>query len=214
MDTHDTSKNLIDLRVGIVTFVAIGLVLTAIAFAGGEKGLLFAKSDVLKACLGDIGGLKKGATVTMGGMAIGKVTSIDFQEGEITSLIAVSMQIRSDFRPRIKADSIPSVKTQGMLGDRYIEISMGTKSSPPLPDGTPLIGKSASDFDETLREAKQTLNETNRMLSAINQQQGSVGQFFYDREFYEQLTEITQNMNEVLQDFKKNPRRYVKLSIF
>lgn len=203
-----------DLRVGIVTFIAILCLVAGITFAGGDKGLLFQKTAMLKARINDISGLKKGSTVTMGGMNIGKVVDIRLLEAEAESMIEVEMEIRANVQSRVKTDSIPSIRTQGMLGDRYIEISVGTKDSENLKEGGYLVGSTTSNFDDTLQEARTTLSETTKMLAAINQQQGTVGQFVYDQTFYQQLTDITVELDALIKDFKKNPRRYIKFSLF
>jgi ABC-type transporter Mla subunit MlaD len=124
------------------------------------------------------------------------------------------MEIRSDVRERIKTDSVPAIRTQGMLGDRYIDISMGTETAPSLPEGAPLVGEAATDFDKTLRQATEVLDETEKLLTAVNEQRGTAGQLVYDEKLYTSLTEITTELKDLIQDFKKNPRRYIKFSLF
>ena len=203
-----------DMRVGIVSFFSLILLITGVLFAGGDKGVLFQQTIPLRARINDVSGLKKGSTVTMGGMNIGKVTNVSLLPGEQESLIEVFMQIRSDVRSRVKSDSKPSIRTQGMLGDRYIEITPGSKEAAELVEGQPLIGSCTSNFDDTLSQARATLGESTKMLEAINKQQGTLGQFVYDQEFYKKLNEITSETNDLIKDFKKNPRRYIKFSIF
>ena len=158
MSRYDQDLMLSNFRVGIITFAAVVLVILAITFAGGDKGLLFQKQMVVKARLANVGGLKKGSSVTVGGMNIGRVSNIAFVGGAEEGQIEVAMQVRRDMRERIKTDSIPSIRTQGMLGDRYIDISSGTKNADVLPEGKPIFGKAATDFDETLHQALSVLN--------------------------------------------------------
>jgi phospholipid/cholesterol/gamma-HCH transport system substrate-binding protein len=203
-----------DFRVGLMTFTALCFLILGITFAGGDKGLLFRKTSTVKAWVEDVGGLKSGSPVTMGGMIIGKVTSLHFVEHEGKPGIGIVMAIREDMRANMKVDSKPYVRTQGMLGDRYVEISPGAPASPALPEGSILTGPAPADFDSTLREANAAFAETTKILEAINTQRGNAGQFIYDQKFYEQLTGISEEVHGLVQDFKKNPRRYVKLSIF
>src|SRR3989344_5935807 len=149
----------IDFRIGLITFFAVVFLVLGITFAGGDKGLLLQKLTTVKARLADVGGLKKGASVTMSGMVIGKVTHITFADGQDSevvpgaggedgnivqphenSQIEVAMEIRSDMRRRIKIDSVPAVRTQGMLGDRYIDLPSGSEEAEILPEGKVLIG--------------------------------------------------------------------------
>jgi len=180
MSRNDPGKAWSDFRVGLITFAGLFFLILGVVFAGGDKGLLFRKTTVVKARLADVGGLKKGSSVSMGGMTLGRVTDIAFVDVEAQGRIEVTMEIRSDVRERIKIDSVPAIRTQGMLGDRYIDISMGSEGAAPLPEATPLAGDPASDFDKTLRQATEVMEET----------------------------------EDLLKDFKKNPRRYIKFSLF
>src|SRR3989338_8503764 len=118
MPHYDKNQVAVDLRVGIVTLSAIIILIFGIAFAGGDKGLLFRKVSKIKAQMTDVGGLKKGGSVTMGGMTIGKVTEITFVDANSEmpndNRIEVAMEIRSDRKSRIKKDAVPAVRTQGM----------------------------------------------------------------------------------------------------
>ncbi len=180
MTRYNQEKAWSDFRVGLITFTALSLLILGITLVGGDKGLLFQKAAFLKAHLVDVGGLKKGSSVTMSGMVVGRVTQIRFVDDEKTNQIEVTAEVRRDVRNRIKTDSVPAVRTQGMLGDRYLDISAGTETSPPLPEGHLLQGESAADFDKTLRQTTVVLEAT----------------------------------EDLIKDFKKNPRRYIKFSVF
>ncbi len=214
-----------DFRVGIITFIGLTCLVLGITFAGGDKGLLFKKVTLVKARLGDVGGLKKGGSVTMNGMVIGKVTDIFFADGndgkeaqpeieKTSSQIEVTMEIRTDIRRRIHVDSVPAVRTQGMLGDRYVDIPPGSTDKEILPEGKILIGASATDFDKTLNQTISVLSETQKLLSSINNRQGTAGKLLYDEEFYNKLMGISTELDGLIKDFKKNPRRYIKFSVF
>ena len=77
-----------------------------------------------------------------------------------------------------------------------------------------LLGVAASDFDKTLTEAIQVLRETDKMLSAVNRKEGTAGKLLYDEQFYNHLLEIASELDALIKDFKKNPRRYIKFSVF
>jgi len=180
MSRYDREKAGSELRVGLIAFAGLFFLILGVVFAGGDKGLLFRKTTLIKARLADVGGLKKGSSVSMGGMTLGRVTDIAFVDGEKGNQIEVTMEIRSDARERIKTDSQPAIRTQGMLGDRYIDISMGSEEAPSLAGTVPLTGDPATDFDKTLRQATEVMEETEGLLK----------------------------------DFKKNPRKYIKFSLF
>ena len=209
---YNQEKAMSDLRVGIITFVGVFLLVLGVIFAGGDKGLLFRKTSIVKALMLDVGGLKRGSSVTMGGMTVGRVIHVAFVDNG-RSQIEVTMQVRSDVRERVKKDSLPSVRTMGMLGDRYVDISMGSEKSEVLSEGTPLVGDSASDFDKALRQANDVMGQTQKLLEAVNEQRGTAGRLVYDEKFYTTLTQIADEIRDLIQDFKKRPRRYIKLSL-
>lgn len=212
--SYDSTKTQSDFRVGLLTFLALCILAAGITLAGGDKGLLFQKTDSVRARLCNIGGLKKGAAVTMGGMMIGKVQGISFTSGSKPHCIELTMTINKKMRAYIKTDSVPIIKTQGMLGDRYVEISTGSPDALTLAEDGLLTGHSAADFDEALREASNTLTETTKLLGALNRQEGTLGRFLYDKEFYVRITDIETEVHELIKDFKKQPRKYINLSIF
>jgi len=214
MGHFDRKKAWSDFRVGLVGFIALCLLVLGIIFAGGDKGLLFRETTVFKVRLADVGGLKKGSPVTMGGMTIGKVTDMGFVDDPEQTRMEVSLLIRRDVRKFIKVDSVPSVKTQGMMGDRYVEISRGGPESGVLPDGGVLTGAAAVDFDGALHKASAVLDETHQALKSVNEQRGTVGKLFNDEKLYAKIVEITDQVNELIKDFKKNPRKYIKFSLF
>jgi len=203
-----------DIRVGLVTFTAIGLLVAGIILAGGDKGLFLRETVEVKARLSDVGGLKRGSSVSMSGMVIGKVTDIEFLKNEEVNPIEVTMELRADVRESVQAHAVPTVRTQGMMGDRYIDIPIPTVAGPILPDRGVLIGQAATDFDETLREALSVLREAKKLFQAINNQQGTIGELFYDEALYKNLVTMTEELNELVRDFKAKPKKYVKLSIF
>ncbi len=214
MSTLHLQRTVSDFKVGLVTFIALFFLILGITFAGADKNLLFRQATTLQAELIDVGGLKVGAPVTIGGLTIGKVTDISFISTAKGTRINVTMQVRADIRSLIKTDSVPSVRTQGMMGDRYIDISMGTEEAAVLATGKPLIGASAAEFDETLKQTNVVLKEVEKLLKAVNEKQGTVGQFVYDSKFYNSLSETTEALKSLLKDFQANPKKYVKLSLF
>lgn len=70
----------------------------------------------------NIGGLKVGAPVSMGGVTIGRVASIDFDSTDYRAV--ASLRIESKF-DRIPDDSDAAINTAGLLGGQYIGITPG-----------------------------------------------------------------------------------------
>lgn len=70
------------------------------------------------------------------------------------------------------------------------------------------------DFGATMREVEQTFSEVNVLLRQINEGQGTLGQLMVSDSLYRQLDASMANLNSLLEEIKKNPKKYLKLSVF
>ena len=80
-----------------------------------------------------------------------------------------------------------------------------------------------SSLSDSLAKAKipATINEVNRAVAhldsalvKINRGEGSVGQFLNNDQLYKEVEKAARDLNLLLEDVKKNPGRYVKVSVF
>src|SRR3972149_905812 len=120
-----------ELKVGLVMVVSLAIVAIAVVTFGYLTELLRPK-EPLSAVFGDVRGLRSGAPVWLGGVEAGYVKKIHFptQAGQIA--IQVEMMVDRELASLIRADSTASVRTQGLLGDIYVEIALGSPSASPL----------------------------------------------------------------------------------
>jgi phospholipid/cholesterol/gamma-HCH transport system substrate-binding protein len=135
----------VELSVGF--FLLVGLVCMAYLSLKLGQIRLWGDSDyVVQATFSTVNGLKAKSSVTMAGVNIGRVERIQLKGGSAL----VIMRINKDVR--LEEDVIASVKTNGIIGDKYIAISPGASDAyiqkggkivdtqPPL-DLEELIGK-------------------------------------------------------------------------
>jgi phospholipid/cholesterol/gamma-HCH transport system substrate-binding protein len=113
-------KNSIDFLVGlfmIVGFVAFGY----LALQLGEVSLFSDnKNYTITAQFDNIAGVKKGASVQISGVVVGQVTKIWLDEDGLAN---VALQLSKDIA--LSIDSMASVKSQGLIGDKFIALSLG-----------------------------------------------------------------------------------------
>jgi len=127
-------KTMRDISVGI--FVLIGVVLAFIVvFTIGSEQHLFESQYTLYANFKDVGGLREGAPVRLAGVDVGIVSRVWFLEDIEARLIGTELKINDDVQDRIRGDSVASIQTMGLLGDKFISISMGDPSEPTLKNG-------------------------------------------------------------------------------
>ena len=109
-----------EMLVGI--FLLIGIIaITFLALRMGDFQLLNNQQYIIKAEFTSASGLKKGAHVEIAGVSVGKVTNIIFNPE--TYLAEVHIAIENSIQ--IPDDSIASIRTSGIIGDKFLKISPG-----------------------------------------------------------------------------------------
>lgn len=113
-------RNTLELVVGLFMLIGFGA-FGYLALQLGEVPLLTASSTyLLKAEFDNVAGVKKGAAVQIAGVTVGEVAGVALSE---TDTALLSMKI--DNTVKVPIDSIASVKSQGIIGDKYIQLSLG-----------------------------------------------------------------------------------------
>ena len=72
----------------------------------------------------------------------------------------------------------------------------------------------ASDLDSIMANLKSTIVNFDQLLSRIEKGEGSVGKLMKDEAIYDNLEGATKQLEELLEDMKLNPKRYVHFSLF
>ena len=135
----------------INTELVVGLFMIAgfLAFAYlslymGEFSVFDLKRNYsLEAEFDNISGLKVGAGVEIAGVDIGNVAKIELAKN---GLAKVELLINSDVK--ITKDAIASIRTQGLIGDKYIKITQGADEKMLKGGDTIFDTESAIDFEE------------------------------------------------------------------
>jgi len=185
-----------ELRVGAL--IAIGFVVIFLAFfqIGGKEGLFVTKID-LRARFIDVQGLTVGAPVRVGGMKVGAVKYIDFSDDGDRGMIVVTLAIDENSFSRIKKDSEAKLGTVGLLGDRTVDITIGSQSAEPLNRGDYVQTVEAVQLDnlltesgEAVKEIKTTAQNAREIAWKINYGEGSLAKIINDPRLYTNLDSL------------------------
>ena len=176
-------------------FIVLGLLFLSIGiFLIGNKDFLFSSTYALKADFQNVGGLNNGADVRVGGIHEGTVKEIDLpsqSDGKVT----VVMNLRSATRNIIKKDSHASIKTEGLLGDKYIEISFGSAKSDAVQNGDTIASETTKDMSEQARaltdEAQAGVAAFRDNMEAL--QHNILLRGFFEKRGYNDTAELTQH---------------------
>ncbi len=139
-------------------FIVISLlILTAGIFLIGNKQFLFSSSYRLQADFQNVGGLDNGAEVRVGGIHEGTVNQINLP-GRPDGKVSVVMKMHDSTRGILRKDSIASIKTEGLLGTKYVEISFGSNGAAKVQNGDSIRSEDPvemSDVANSLAEKTQ-----------------------------------------------------------
>ncbi|NUP05863.1 MAG: MCE family protein [Polyangiaceae bacterium] len=134
-----------DLKVGL--FVLVGMFLLAlVVFLVGEERNLFDPSVTFTTSFVDVQGLKPGAPVRMGGIDVGQVERVGYDEqNPADSTVYVYFWIKQSEAERIKIDTKAKIANKGLLGDKMIELVPG-ESNEVAKQGAHFEGEKPSDM--------------------------------------------------------------------
>jgi len=134
-----------EVRVGIFIVVALLLAMVVLFQVGGQHEM-FQRQYLLYSSFRDISGLRIGASVQLAGLNVGAVDDIRFPKDLLQREIIVVLRINKKYQDRIREDSEALINTQGLLGDKYIHISVGSESSPVIPDRGTIASKETTSI--------------------------------------------------------------------
>ena len=113
-------KNTLEITVGLFMLIGFGA-FVYLALQLGEVSIFGdGNTYVIKAEFDNVAGIKKGAAVQVAGVVVGNVVGIELGEDDIALL-----SLKIDNTLKLPVDSIASVKSQGIIGDKYIQLSVG-----------------------------------------------------------------------------------------
>ncbi len=147
-------------------FVSVLLVITAISlFLISKENKLFSTKSIVNTTVSNAQSLREGAAVHFKGIKVGSVNKI-----EIISVTEINfrLQIETEYLRWIKTDSHIAFRTQGVLGDKYLEILGGGEESPAIADGAHLITDENSQFDKFINQGEDVLVVAGRILQKLD----------------------------------------------
>ncbi len=131
-------------EIGVGIFVLIGLVcLGYLTIKLGRMELIGEGYYEVSARFTSVAGLTKGAQVDIAGVQVGKVSQITLDPD--IKVAKIFMKIKEEIR--LAEDVIASVKTSGLIGDKYISLAPGGSEETIQPGGTIIETESAVDIE-------------------------------------------------------------------
>jgi phospholipid/cholesterol/gamma-HCH transport system substrate-binding protein len=197
-----------ELRVGL--FVLAGAVLLAVVIFYVTGGTGFGPKYRLRAFLPEVDGLTIGAPVRVDGVEVGNVEKILIavpKPGEPTSKdrnIEVDLRVQQNFQTYIRADSSAGLITEGLLGNRYVDIDRGYVGRV-LGNNEEIPGREEKALKEVVERSADLMDslssitkQASAVLTDVRNGHGSLGKFMVDETAYNHLNNSLGNLDRMM----------------
>jgi phospholipid/cholesterol/gamma-HCH transport system substrate-binding protein len=171
--------------VGLFVLAAVGVGAFALWNLGASRGLL-AERYRLTTYFEDVQGLVSGGSVRLAGKEIGTIESVAFAPPKAgRPPVRVVMQLSSEVQPLVRTDSVAGIGTVGLLGDKYVSLSIGTSAGESLRDGDESASVSPLDLNMAVVRGTEAIDSIATLAQNLNKvvsdfDQGTGGQKLAD----------------------------------
>lgn len=184
-------------------FVGIFLLIGCIGFLyilfniSGGTGI-FSRNYSLFAKFTHVKGLNFGSEVSLVGLRVGTVKRILVPTRHSLDL-EIELSITKEYQDRIREDSIATIKTSGILGDKYVELTIGSPDKPMLKDGDAIKSEEPKDF----------FSKTGDVVDGISKKLDRGGEL---DQLIKNLNKLTANLAETTSDLKSQSGLWYELT--
>ncbi len=145
------------LEFGVGLFVLLGLVAVIyMTIKLGAGNFIGTDTYHLEVRFANTGGLNKGSLVTIGGVRVGRVEGIRLDSSDYSAIVDISVLNEV----RLPADTMASIKTSGLIGDKFIALAPGAEEDCLRPADRIIMTESAIELESLVAKmAFGTVNE-------------------------------------------------------
>lgn len=152
-------------RVGIFVLVALVAFLGMI-YALGARARLFEPRYTVHADFTEVGGLTEGATVRLAGVQIGRVTDVRLP-ARPGGKVRVDLNIARQFADRVRRNSVARIETQGLLGDKIVELTVGTAEAPAAQPGDVIEAQDPLEVGRVIGETADIVRSVGALATSL-----------------------------------------------
>jgi phospholipid/cholesterol/gamma-HCH transport system substrate-binding protein len=169
---------------------------------------VFASRYHLTTLVPNVLGLREGSPVTLAGQRIGQVTNIEYipveqKVGE--NHLRVQLAIAEEVQEQIRTDSRAFLRTQGLLGDKFVDIAPGSAGAAILQPGDTLVAGRSVDLEEFVTKAADALDQASGIVTDLRELtgglmrgDGTAGRMLKDDQLYVELASTSAELRRTL----------------
>ena len=179
-------------------------------FIASARSSTYSRRDTRWSLLvSSVAGLREGAPVTIAGQRVGQVKDDRIHPGRCgnagQTTWCCSCDVAEEVRDQIRRDSRAFMRAQGLLGDKYVDISAGTAGDAVLGPMDTLVAETAIDIEAFMARGAAVLDSASRMVADLRQISGSLvrgegtmGQLLTNDALYARMIAVTSQLQGTL----------------
>lgn len=167
-------RTLLQLRVGAFILAGLLVLIGLIYFLGRQSGI-FERQYRLIAGFTQVGGLIEGATVRLAGVPVGRVTAIRLPES-IDRKVQVELTLVRRVQSRVREDSVARIETLGLLGDKIVEVTLGSPEARALGEGAQIRTEEPFDTNRLMKQGTELLRNFVDLSTDLKATIGKLGE--------------------------------------
>lgn len=197
------------LTIGIFILIALACAAVAIMLMG-EKTKFFIPKGELSVVMSDVAGLKVGAPVWLAGVDVGIVREVRFRSPQQSNEVEIVLEVDRESLRKIGPDSLVMVKTRGLMGEKYVDITPTVRvlGEPP---GV-IQGVTTPKLDDVIQKAGIAVDRLNGIVDRVNRGEGSLGRFMQDARLYDNLNRLTFELSSLSSSINRGEGTLGKLT--
>ena len=198
-------------RVGVIVFASLLLFVVMVVIVGGKTGFFLARSSYF-ARFPNSQGLMGGNQVRLAGVTVGAVQEVEVPKRPGEDL-TVHFDIERRYRHLVRTDSRVEIRTIGLLGDKYLEVTPGSDDKPLLEAGSQVTSVHGSELDKILAGSGDLVDNVTAVakslktiLGRVEKGEGFVGELTsatpQGKELSRSLRQTIASTNALLEDVR------------
>jgi phospholipid/cholesterol/gamma-HCH transport system substrate-binding protein len=193
-------------KTGLFVSVGIAILLVTIFIIGSQKNL-FGSNFTIQVNFNDVSGLQVGNLVRFAGINVGTVDNINIIND---STVQVTLKLQSSVKKYIKQDAFANIGSDGLMGDKIIQVSSGTATSGIVKESSLINGRNPLNMDQVMvklnaiaTNAESLTNNLAGIVGKINNGEGSLGRLINNDQLAKNLEGTLKSTESTVKSIKK-----------
>ncbi|MBV5303976.1 MAG: MCE family protein [Chlorobium sp.] len=180
-----------DLKIGIFFIFGIGFA-AWLGLVIGKNTNLFSSTTTVKILSRDVQGLAENNFVSVSGKKIGTVSKMNFVRSHDSLFVVADLKLKEEYAPLVTKDSKATIKSLGVLGDKYIDIVTGKGAA--VKEGDFISLATETGMANLTASANKAFDQINELLDHLNNGKGMAGKLLTDEQMGKELAETVTSL--------------------